>query len=88
MSEFKRLSEEEMLDMDVSDLWNAIEDMYQELDKYRWIPVKEALPDNDTFVEILTDSGVIYSEIWSIGKSSPSITHWRYPVLPKEEGES
>lgn len=75
--EFKALEEEN-------------ERLQTELEKHRWIPVSERLPEDDSSAYLfLHESGSIHQGIPSCdlfgpdGKLWSSITHWKPIILPE-----
>ncbi len=66
-----------------------IKQLQAELDKHRWIPVSERLPENIPITLVLFDSGNIIQAICADwvnieGKLNEHITHWKPIILPEK----
>lgn len=64
----------------------------KELDKHRWIPVAERLPEDKESVDIYLDNGnrvtcFNFTEHWETRFAPLNITHWKPIILPESEAK-
>ena len=72
------------------DVIKYIEQLQAELEKHRWIPVSERLPESSGVVLVLLSDGNIIQAISAYwvnykGWLNQSITHWKPIILPEPE---
>lgn len=79
------------LQTDIERKAEQIDEQNKELEKHRWIPVSERLPEDDSSAYLfLHESGNVHQGIPSCdlygpdGKLWHSITHWKPIILPEQ----